>query len=86
MPPLNLARGQVLLDPARRLDEIDRVIVVLLQAGGDGQDVRVEDDVLRRKAGLFGQNLVGARADLLARSSESAWPCSSKAMTTTAAP
>ena len=55
---------QVRLDPARRLDEIDAVVVVLLDAGGDGEDVRVEDDVLGREADLLGQDAVGAGADL----------------------
>ena len=41
---------QLGLDAARRLDEIDAVIVVLLDAGGDGEDVGIEDDVFRRKA------------------------------------
>ena len=54
---------QVRLDPARRLDEIDAVIVVLLHAGGDGEDVRIEDDVLGRKADRVHQNVVGALAD-----------------------
>ncbi len=36
---------------------------MLLDAGGDGQDVRVEDDVLGREADLFGQQLVGPLAD-----------------------
>ena len=45
------------LDPPDRLDERDRVGVVLLHAGRDGEDVGVEDDVLgleadrRRSAG-----------------------------------
>ena len=30
-----------------------RVVVVLLDAGGDGEDVRVEDDVLGREADLL---------------------------------
>jgi hypothetical protein len=49
-PPLTLACGQVGLDPARGLDEVDGVVVVLLDAGGDGEDVGVEDDVLGREA------------------------------------
>ena len=57
------AWGRVCADLPRRLDEGDAVAVVLLDAGRDGEDVRVEDDVLGRKAGLFGQKLVGARAD-----------------------
>ena len=56
--------GRVCGDPPRRLDEVDAVIVVLLDAGGDGEDVRVEDDVLGREADLLGQELVGAGADL----------------------
>ena len=55
--------GQGLADLPRRLDEGDAIAVVLLDAGRDGEDVRVEDDVLGRKVGLFGQKLVGARAD-----------------------
>src|SRR5574343_1950200 len=41
----NVGVRQVLLDPAGRLDEIDSVVVVFRNAGGDGEDVRVEDDV-----------------------------------------
>ena len=64
-----------------------RVVVVLLDAGGDREDVRIEDDVLGREADLLGQELVGALADLDASlSMVSAWPCSSKAITTAAAP
>ena len=51
-------------DAAGRLDEVDAVVVVLLDAGGDGEDVGVEDDVLGREADLLGQELVGAGADL----------------------
>ena len=49
---------------AHRLDEVHPVVVVLLDTGGDGEDVGVEDDVLGRKADLLGQDLVGALADL----------------------
>jgi hypothetical protein len=73
-------------DPARGLDEVDRVVVVLLDAGGDREDVRVEDDVLGREADLLDQQPVGARADLDLALEVSAWPCSSKAITITAAP
>ena len=51
------------LDDARRLDEVDRVVVVLLEAGGDREDVRIEDDVGRVEAGLLGQQRVRALAD-----------------------
>jgi len=37
--------GTALLDDARSLDEVLRELVVFLDARGDGQDVRVEDDV-----------------------------------------
>ncbi len=63
-PPRDLGVRQVLLDPARGFDEVDGVVVVFLDAGGDGEDVGVEDDVFRREADLFGEDLVGARADL----------------------
>ena len=64
----DLRAGQVLLDPARRLDEVDGVVVVLLDAGRDREDVRVEDDVLGREADLVDEDPVGARADLGLRS------------------
>ncbi len=51
------------LDLPRRLDEVHGVVVVLLEAGGDGQHVGVEDDVERVDAGLLGEQLVGALAD-----------------------
>jgi hypothetical protein len=44
---------QVLLDPARRLDEIDRVVVVLFDTGADGENVRIENNLLRRKADVL---------------------------------
>ena len=50
-------------DSRNRLDEIDRVVVVLLDAGGDREDVGVEDDILRREADLFGEQLVRPAAD-----------------------
>ena len=54
----DLGVGQVLLDPARCVDEGLGVAVVLGNACGDGQDVGVEDDVLGREAGA-GQQAVG---------------------------
>ena len=62
-PPRDLGVGQVLLDPARGVDEVDRVVVVLLHAGGDGEDVGVEDDVFGREADLVDEDAVGALAD-----------------------
>ncbi|KAG1248084.1 hypothetical protein G6F68_013936 [Rhizopus microsporus] len=60
----DMAVRQRLLDDAGGLDEVHRVVVVLFDAGGDGEDVRVEDDVLRREADLVDQDAVGAGADL----------------------
>ena len=47
----------------RGFDEIHRVVVVFGDAGGDGEDVGIENDVLRRKTDLLGENPVGALAD-----------------------
>ncbi len=61
--------GQLVTDIGTGLDEVHRVVVVLLDAGGDGEDVRVEDDVFRREAHFIDQDVVAALADfLLARS------------------
>ena len=51
-------------DLTHRLDKVDAVVVVLLDAGGDGEDVGVEDDVLGREADLLCEDPVGALADL----------------------
>ena len=40
----DLGMRQVRLDPAGGLDEVDRVVVVLLDPGGDRENVGVEDD------------------------------------------
>ena len=63
-PPEMCDSGKRRLQFARGLDEVHRVVVVLLDAGGDREHVRVEDDVFRRKADLRGQQLVGARTDV----------------------
>ena len=54
----------MLFDPRARLDEIPRVVVVLFDAGRNREDVRVEDDVFRRKANLFDKNVVGTFANV----------------------
>ena len=46
----DFAPGKMLLDPPRRLDEIHRIIVVLLDPGGDGQNVGIENNVLRTES------------------------------------
>ena len=58
----HLGAGQIVFDPTRGLDEIHRVIVVFLNAGRDGKDVGVKNDVLGRKPHLIDQNPVGACA------------------------
>ena len=55
---------QVRADPARRLDEVDAVIVVFFDSRRDRKDVRIEDDVFGRKADLVDQDVVGALADI----------------------
>src|SRR6185436_4390186 len=55
---------QRLADRARGLDVIDRVAVVFLDSGGNGEDVRIEYDVLDRKPDFLYQQMVGAGADL----------------------
>ncbi len=54
---------QVRADPARRVDEVDRVVVVLVDAGGDREHVRVEHDVLGREAHAVDEQVVAAPAD-----------------------
>ena len=54
-PPETWLNGKRRLMFARGLDEGHRVVVVLLDAGGDGEHVGVEDDVFGREADLFGQ-------------------------------
>src|SRR5439155_17568221 len=51
-------------DPARRLDEINRVITMLLETRGDGQNVWIKDDIVRREINLLGHEIVGPRADV----------------------
>ena len=71
----NLRVRQVGANPARGFDEVDGVVVVLGDAGGDGEDVRVEDDVFGRETGSAllrrcRQQGIGAGANLgLARES-----------------
>ena len=59
----DLGAGEILLDPMRGGDEVHRVIVVLLHAGGNGEHVWVKYNVVRRKSGHAGEEVVGAGAD-----------------------
>ena len=58
-PAADLDQRVFFLHRARSPDEIHRVIVVLLHAGGHGEYVQVKDDVLRREAHLLGEDAVG---------------------------
>jgi hypothetical protein len=51
------------LDLGAGLDEIQSVAAMLVDAGGDREDVGIEDDVLGRES-VLGQQFVRARADL----------------------
>ncbi len=57
------AERHVRVNVAYRLNEVDCVVVVLLHAGCDGENIRIEYDVFGRDARLFGQKSVGAFAD-----------------------
>ncbi len=50
-------------DDLRRLDEVDRVLVVLFEARGDREDVGIEDDVVRIESSLREEQRVGALTD-----------------------
>ena len=61
--PASLGAGEGSLDLSDCLDEVDGVVVVLLDPGGDRQDIRVEDDVLGVESDLVHEQAVGAGAD-----------------------
>jgi len=63
MPPLVRTPGQRSLISGKGVDERLGVAVVLGDAGGDGQDVRVEDDVFGGPAAALGQQVVSPGAD-----------------------
>ncbi len=54
---------KILADPARPFDKVDAVAVVLFHAGRNGEDIRIKDNILRRKADLIDQDVVSALAD-----------------------
>src|SRR5207253_739264 len=61
--PADEGARQLRLDPPRRLDVRDGVVRMGLDTGRDREDVRVEDDLLGRKAGLLGEDLERAPGD-----------------------
>ena len=46
-----------------RADKILRVVIVFIDACRDRENVRVEDNIFRREADLFGEDFVGAAAN-----------------------
>ena len=48
----------MLLDPHRRLHEVDGIVIMGLDPRSDGQDVGVDDDVLRRHANPVDQQSI----------------------------
>ena len=54
---------QVFLDPAHGIDEVHRIIIVLLHPGTDDQDIRIEDNILWREVNLVDKYIVGTLAD-----------------------
>src|ERR1700733_14759413 len=55
---------QMLFDPFRRFNKRDSVFRMLFDAGPDRQNVRIKNDVLRRKSDFFGKDPIGPGADL----------------------
>ena len=56
--------GKILLYPTRCLDEVDRVIAMLVEPGRDGKNVGVKDNITGREIRLLGQEIVSPRADV----------------------
>ena len=63
-PTRHLGARQVLLDPACGLDEVDRIVVVFFDAGGDGEDIGIKNNVFWGEVEFLHQYPVGALADL----------------------
>ncbi len=55
---------QLLLNGSCRLDEIDREVVVILDASRNGKDIWVKNDVPRRKSDFLGEDPVGTGQNL----------------------
>ena len=58
----HLGMRQIRLDPARGIDEVNRVVVMLLHARRDSENIRIENNVFGRKANLVDQYSVGTLA------------------------
>src|SRR5690606_14997395 len=65
--PARYARvRQALGNPARGFDEIHGVVIVFVNAGGDGKHVVVTNNIFRREADFVDQQVVRASANNLA--------------------
>ena len=53
--PGNLGSRALHLNFTRRLDEIDGIVIMLFHARRNREDIRVKNDILRRKADFFRQ-------------------------------
>ena len=56
----HMGMGQMGADLARGFDEIDAIIVMFFNAGGDSKNIRIEDNIFRREADLIDKNAIGA--------------------------
>src|ERR1041385_4186086 len=56
-------KRQISFDPTGGIDVVNRVVVVLLHAGGNREDIGIEDDVFRRKSDFIYQGSVSPFAD-----------------------
>ena len=54
---------EILFDPAGGIDEVESVVIMLLNAGGHRQNVRIENDVILIESDLVDENPVGPLAD-----------------------
>src|SRR5205085_8982039 len=55
--------GKIGLDPARRVYEVDRIIAMFLETCGHGQDVWIENDIVRLKTCTVRQQVVSSLAN-----------------------
>src|SRR5690606_37756631 len=58
----NIGIGQVFTDPASGFNEVHRIVVMLVDACGNRENVRVENNILGREANS-GEQVVGALTD-----------------------
>ena len=63
-PAGDLCPRTLTLDSPCCFDEIYRVIVVLFDTGRHGENVRIKNNIFRRKANLFGQQTKGPFANV----------------------